>query len=191
MRAADPRPFWRRRLLAPFLALLGLNAAAFAVFTLPRTVQERSLASRAETLRAEVERERRLGTALRRRVETIHSNERDVKEFYSKVVSSKDATLLPVLREIDRFARELGLETGNTTYKPEEVKGVPLLRFVVTMPVAGTYRQIVGLLDRIERSSHFVTVDQVEIREPAGGETDLRLVLSAYFRAESEGDRGL
>jgi len=51
------KPFWRRRLLVPFLVLLGLNIAVFLAYTLPRRLQEKNIASRVVVLREDVERE--------------------------------------------------------------------------------------------------------------------------------------
>lgn len=185
MSVPDLRPFWRRRLVKPLLWLLGLNGALFAVYTFPRLLQERTLAARVVTLRAEVERERATTGALRSRSDTVRSNARDLQRFYADLVGSKTGTLLPLLKEISGAAHSLGLTVGRAAYNPEEVKDAPLVRFVITMPIQGQYRQVVSLLDRLERSRHFVTVDQVQIRETQGSEgTGLNVEMSAYFRAE-------
>ena len=55
-RSTHPRPLWAR-MRAPLLWLLGLNVVVFGVYTLPRVLQERSLAAQAATLRRAVERE--------------------------------------------------------------------------------------------------------------------------------------
>jgi hypothetical protein len=62
------------------------------------------------------------------------------------------------------------------------VNGLPLTRFRFTMPVTGSYAQLVAFLDRLERSSYFVTVDQVQFSGTQGGEAPmLGLTLSTYF----------
>lgn len=184
----DPRPLWRRRLLAPALVLAGLNAAVLSAYTLPRIWQARSVASRRQTLGAEVERERARLRALTDKAAAIRDNERDAERLLKELVGSKADTLLPLLRRIEATASELGLETARATYKPENLTGVPLVRFVITLPVSGTYRELVSFLDRLERLPQFVTVDKLGIRGQQGGQelTDLDLTLSAYFRAEEE-----
>jgi Tfp pilus assembly protein PilO len=183
---SDPRPFWRRRLLTPVLVLLGLNAALFAAYTLPRLIQARSLESRRETLKAVVERERARRAAATERANSIRDNERDSRRFF-EVVGSKEKTLLPLLRRISEIASELGLEPERSTYNPEDVKGAPLTRFVITLPITGTYPEVVSFLDQLERLPQFVTVDRLGIRGPSAGEgpTALDLTLSAYFVAEA------
>lgn len=183
------KPFWRRRLLVPFLALLGLNLAAFLAYTLPRRMQERNITTRAVVLREEVERERRATAELRRRAETLETNNRDVARFYREVVGGRRMGLLPILQELEGMANGLGLQSQRRSYAPEEVKGVAgLSRFQITMPVSGTYRQLGSFLGLLERSPHFLTVDKVSIRQREGGVAELSIVVSAYFRGE-EGAR--
>jgi uncharacterized membrane protein YqiK len=82
-----------KRLHRPALVLLALNAVVFAVFTLPRTLQERSLASRVALLRAEAERERGQAEASRRRAETIRENVKDAERFSREILKPREATL--------------------------------------------------------------------------------------------------
>ena len=183
---SDPRPFWRRHLLKPVLALLGLNTALFAAYTLPRLMQVRSLEQRRGTLKAMVERERERQAAAAERAGAIRDNERDARRFYQDLVGSREKTLLPLLRRIGEIAAELGLEQAHSAYKPDEVRGAPLTRFVITLPITGTYPEVVSFLDQLERLPQFVTVDRIGIRGSDAGEgpTDLDLTLSAYFLAE-------
>lgn len=183
---SDLRPLWRRRLLKPALALATLNAAMFAVYTLPRLLQARSLESRRQTLQAVVERERARLAAAQSRADAIRFNEHDARRFYEEVVGSRENTLLPLLRRIAEIAAELGLETERSSYQPVEIKGMPLERLVITQPVTGTYREVVSFLAQLERLPQFVTVDKLSIRGPsaAGGPTALDLTLSAYFRVK-------
>jgi hypothetical protein len=50
--------------------------------------------------------------------------------------------------------------------------------------VTGTYRQLGSFLAALEQSPHFLTVDQVSIRQKEGSVADLAIVLSAYFRGD-------
>ena len=94
-----------------------------------------------------------------------------------------------MLEELQRVPRELRLKVSQRSYEPEPVRGLPLTRYTITMPVSGTYRQLTAFLDRMERSPHFMTVDQVNLRKRGtGGEAELDVVLSAYVRAEGKGD---
>lgn len=176
----------RRVLLYAWLAGLLVNAAAFAAYTLPRTLEERNQAARAERLRGEIEGLRARNQALKRRSRTATQNEIDVRRFYRTVIGPREQTMLPVLAEVDRLARELRLEPGPQSYDASPLDDGPVVRFRISMPVSGAYGQVVALLDRLERSEHFLTVDEISLRERpqnGAGAADLSLTFSAYFKA--------
>lgn len=174
-------PLWRRRAWIALGALTVLNAVAFFVYTLPKRLEERSLAARVNSLRAEVERDRQVVVRLRRRTESLQANTADAARFYEGLGSR--SALLTVLEELQRTPRELGLKVGRRSYEPVQVKGLPLMRYAITMPVTGSYRQLTAFLDRMEGSTHFLTVDQVNLRKRgAAGEADLDVSMSAYVR---------
>jgi Tfp pilus assembly protein PilO len=189
-----PRPFWRRRLLLPFLVVLGLNAAGFLAYTLPRTLQERNREARVVTLRAEVEREARVLADVKSQAETIRRNTDDVERFYKETLGTRANAYVGTLEDILKMAKEPGLQAGNRSFHPDEVKGLPLTQVAITLPIEGTYRQLVGFLDRVEKSKRFLTVDKVSLRESRGKEEGakgaLAVTLSAFFREEPEDGRG-
>jgi Tfp pilus assembly protein PilO len=179
-------PLGRRRAWIALGALTALNAVGFFVYTLPKRLEERSLAARVSSLRAEVERERQVVTRLRRRNETLQANTADAARFYEGLGSR--SALLTVLEELQRTPRDLGLKVGRRSYTPNQVKGLPLTRYAITMPVTGSYRQLTAFLDRMEGSTHFLTVDQVNLRKRgAAGEADLDVSMSAYVRSTLRG----
>lgn len=186
MTAPIVRGGWRGRLVRPLLGLLALNVATYAAYTLPRTHRERSIAARREVLRLEVAQQRARAEALRRRTEAMRTNAADVDRFYARLGAK--GSLLDVQREIAGIARELGVQAGSRSYINSVVKGGDRLgRFEIKMVVAGTYSQLASFLDRIERSSLFLTVDQVGLRaRSGGGQIELDVSLSAYFRISPE-----
>ncbi len=191
MTPARQRPFWRRRLLVPALALLGLNAAVFLAYTLPQLLEKRTITARIDALRGDVERERALVATLTQRDATLRQNSEDARKFYGEVVGRREERLVPLLQGIEKTAKGLGLQTGHIAYQPKELKEAPLVQFGITMPISGTYQQLVQFLDRLERSKQFVTVDQVSLRERQGTGADLSVAMSAYFReGQGRSDEG-
>ncbi|HVR69562.1 MAG TPA: hypothetical protein VMT87_01845 [Vicinamibacteria bacterium] len=183
-------PRWRRRLLLALAAVAGFNGVVYAAYTLPRSLGERRLADRQKALRDEIQRERAVADRKRWQAETVRSNTDDVRTFYESTVGGRTASLVPVLRAIEGMAREGGLRPGAAAYKAGEVKGAPLDRFVITMPVSGTYRQLVAFVQRLERSPHFLTLDEVRFSGAGqGGRAELALELSCYFRSAAPGSR--
>ena len=186
-------PRLRRRLLIALAVVAGLNAAVYAAYTLPRTHSERRLAERKSTLAEELQRERAVAAERRYQSETIRTNAEDVRRLYTATLSGRSASLVPVLTAIEGFAREGGMRPGSASYTTEDVKGLPLDQFVIDMPVTGTYRQLVALVQRLERSQYFLTLDQVRLRKESaqgrGSSTELSLVMSCYFKAAGAAKR--
>ncbi len=184
MTRAAGRPPWRRLALYAWGAAVGLNLLVLAAFTLPRTLSERNLERRAAQLREQVESALERNRELKGTSQLAGQNEADVRRFYRGVVGTREQTLLPVLAEIDRLARELSLNPGAQTYEATPVKKRPLMRFRITAPLSGTYPQVVALLQRLEQSPNFVTVDEIKLRERSQegtSSTELSLVFSTFF----------
>jgi Tfp pilus assembly protein PilO len=175
-------PFWRRRLLPAFLVLLILNLAVAAIWTIPRTLRLRNVTARVAAARAEAERERQAVTALRDRAEAIDANTADLAAFYETLVGEEQVELLPTLEDIEAMARAPGLMPGSRSFRREEVLDAGVERVAVTLPLEGSYEQLVGFLGEVERSSRFLTVDRISMRgdEDSGGA--LQVEMSAFMR---------
>jgi Tfp pilus assembly protein PilO len=187
-------PFWRRRLLPLLLALLGVNLLALAAWTGPRYWMQRNAATRAAAARAEVEGQRRSTAALRERAESIRGNAADLERFYRSLAGSEKADLLPALEAIEQLAGSPGLRPGARGFQREEVRDARVERVAVTLPLAGSYGQLVGFLREVEASPRFLTVDRVSMRAESDGGARLQVELSTYLRlgadAPEEGRRG-
>ncbi len=173
----------RKRTITLALGSLALlNGLVYAAYTLPRSLEERAVARTAESLKHELGEEKRLLEALRGKQEAIEANTRDTRTFYKDHVAARKSSLVPILRHIETLAEEQGLRVGSQGFEADPVKGTPLERFKITMPVNGTYRQLVSLVGRLEASSYFLTLDEVRVRGTGDeGRVQLDLVLSCYF----------
>jgi Tfp pilus assembly protein PilO len=182
---------WRKRLLRPLLYLLGLNLVVAAAYTVPRGLKRRDIALRAERLRNEVAEVRQTVGELARRDLTVRENEAAEKRFLGEVLGTREATLVPALSEIETLAREPGLKAGTRNFSPAAVKELPLLRLQVGVTLSGGYPKLVEFVRGAERAKHFITVDEVDLRETGaeeGGSSQgaLGVQLSAWFRGEAE-----
>jgi Tfp pilus assembly protein PilO len=174
--------FWRRRLLPAFLVLLGANALALFVWTGPRYWMQKNAARRAEAGRVEVERQRKSTAALRERAAAIRGNAADVERFQRSLAGAEKADLLPTLKAIEDLARAPGLRPGARSFQREEVEDARVERVGVTLPLEGSYDQLVGFLRGIESSPRFLTVDRVSLRGDADAGARLQVELSTYLR---------
>ena len=179
-------PLWRTRLLPAFLVLLGVNLVALAAWTGPRYWRQKNAATRVEAARAEAERERAAVLSLRERAAAIRGNGADVQRFY-RMAGTEKADLLPTLEAIEDMARAPGLQPGARSFKREEVADARVERVVVTLPLEGSYAQLVGFLREVERSPRFLTVDRVAMRADPDGSAALQVELSAYLRPAAGG----
>ncbi len=163
-------------------------------WTAPRSWRERGAAARAEAARAEVERQRVATAALRERAAAIRANGVDLERFYRSLAGSEREDLLPTLTAVEELARAPGLRPGGRSYKREEVPDARVERVAVTLPLEGSYPQLVSFLREIERSPRFLTVDRVALRGDAEGGATLQVELSTYLRlapgARKEGRGG-
>jgi Tfp pilus assembly protein PilO len=175
-------PFWRRRLLPAFLVLAGLNLLVFAAWTGPRSYKLRRVAARGASARSELEREREVVGRLRERAEAIRANQADLERFYRKVAGTEKADLLPTLTEIEDLARRPGLTPGARSFRREEVKDARLERVAVTLPLEGSYAQLLDFLRGAENSSRFLTIDRISMRADGERGAALQVELSSYLR---------
>jgi Tfp pilus assembly protein PilO len=187
-------PFWRQRLVPAFLVLLGMNLVALAGWTGPRYWRQKNAATRAEAARAEVARQRRAAAALRERAASIRGHAADVERFYRSLAGSEEADLLPTLKAIEQLAGSPGLRPGARGLRRDEVRDARVERVAVTLPLEGSYEQLVEFLREVEASPRFLTVDRVSMQAESDGGARLQVELSTYLRqgadAQEEGRRG-
>lgn len=191
MAASASLPFWRQRLLPVVFAVLGLNLLVLVVFTLPRSWRLSRVASRASSLREEVARERALTAAQKARVDAASSNTKDVQRFYKEMVQRREESLLPTLQEIETMAHQPGLVAGRRGYTREPLKGVPVTRVAIKIPLEGSYQNLVGFLEKVERGKRFLTVDKIALSHKSddhGGGAQLLVELSAFFKEQGPVD---
>ena len=180
------RPFWRAKLLPAFLGLLALNALAFVAWTLPRSLRQRNAQARAASARAELLLEKQRAQALVDRAEAIRANGADLERFYATLAGDEKQDLFQYLEAVEELAREPGLQLATRSVRREDVDGAPLERVVMTLPLEGSYPQLVGFLRGVERSKRFLTVDGVSLRADAESGGSLQVDLSTYLRQSPE-----
>jgi len=180
------RPFWRAKLLPAFLGLLALNALAFVAWTLPRSLRQRNAQARAASARAELQLEKQRAQALGDRAEAIRANGADLERFYATLAGDEKQNLFQSLEAVEELAREPGLQLATRSVRREDVDGAPLERVVMTLPLEGSYPQLVGFLRGVERSKRFLTVDGVALHADAESGGSLQVDLSTYLRQSPE-----
>jgi Tfp pilus assembly protein PilO len=179
------RPIWRTTLLPAFLGALALNLGVLVAWTLPRLLRQKNAVERAVAGRGELTRERERAFALRERAAAIRANRADLERFYSKLAGSEAKDLLPTLEAIEQMAGAAGLHPASRALRRENVEKAPLERVAVTLPLEGSYAELVGFLRGVERQPRFLTVDRVALRADAESGGALQVELSTYLRQTS------
>jgi hypothetical protein len=175
---------WRTGYARPFLILLVLNLLLFP-FTYWRGLKERRLSIQAVALREAIAERRKTAVEVGRQIEIVNANADETRRFYTEVLKGRNEDLSATLQRLVSLATELGIRTPHLGWSPEQVKGAKLTKVEITMPLTGTYQQLGGLLQKLERTSDFVIVRQVAMRGRAADEAaELDVKLEAYFRGE-------
>jgi hypothetical protein len=182
--AVHPRAsLWRRHFLRPVVGLLVLNLVALVTFTLPRRWQEQNASLVVESLRQQVAEQRAITEALDARIATAQTNARELSRFYDEVVCAGPSAFLELVEELEEIVSELGLPPERRGYTPEPVTGAPLERVMITLPETGSYEQLGQLLDRLERTRHFVVIEEVGLDGSSSG-SRLDVAVSTYCRID-------
>jgi Tfp pilus assembly protein PilO len=165
-----------------FVALVALNLLVLATWTGPRTLRLRNATVRVASARETLERERAQAERVRERASAIEANARDLERFYESVVGTEEADLLPTLEDIEEMARAPGLSPGRRSFDREDIEDAALERVSLVLPLEGSYEQLVGFLQEVERSPRFLTVDRISLRGQEDREATLQVEMSAFMR---------
>jgi len=95
------------------------------------------------------------------------------------------AQLLP---ELDRIARESGLQKSHGDYGRDTTPQFGLYSVKIRIPIQGAYPNIVKFINELENSETFYIITSVDVRssgdntlQPAAGMVALSLALETYF----------
>ncbi len=186
------QPFWRKKryLVPPILAAL-VNAGVYAGVTYRlATKQERLTRELTALAERKADRQKELSN-LKADVERVARNQKAAERFFGEVVGARATGLTAALAEIDRLAGEAAVERGRTTYKQEDTE-VGLIEVTASMPVRGSYFDLVSFVNRLERSPRFFLLKELELASAPsgspGGELELRCAVAFFLRAEPAGE---
>lgn len=187
---------WRNRLgiWLPALGFFVLNMGALivylAVFSGEAAVY-RGQVEAAEANLARLTAERRaLGTAL----EEIDETRAGIRALYEEIFATERQRLTAAIREVRQMAREANLEPRQTTYPEEVLEDYGLQERSFVFSVTGTYFDLRKLINSLELSESFLTLEEVALTgDPGGGggrELGIQLRLSTLFATPEAVDEG-
>lgn len=175
------QPFWRRWLQPVVVLLAAVNLVALIAWTGPRGLRSSRAETRAAAARVERDRLGQKVAALRERAAAMKANAADRDRFYA-MTGTELEELAAAHESIQSMAEAAGLRPGSRSTAHDEVKGTPLQKVRFSLPLTGSYRQLVGFLREVERSPRFLVVERIALREDREG-AKLQVELSAFMRA--------
>ena len=162
-----------------------LNLVLYLTLNLPRMRKESVEASRVAGVTqnlGEVSRRVGLMKDLDRRYESENGK---VNTFFNEVLATKDTRMIEIQREVRSIAAGLGMDPETIAYSPELEESVGLIRFGISVPLSGDYRNLRQFINRIENSKNFLIIDAVTLggARDGGALLDLNIQLSTFFYA--------
>ena len=166
-------------------ALLATNIVALGVFTWPRVTRVRRAETRAQDVAARTAELEDLWARVAARKTLVAQNRSDIETLRRDRIKPRGADLFAAQREIEKLARDSGLKPIRSTYAVEPVKGTGLVTCAVTLPLDGSYENLISFLDRVESGKRFIVVDQLALSQDEHG-AKMNLKLSALFIDDGE-----
>ena len=175
----------RARLWAPALAFLLLAAGALGVYRL-------RFAGEAEVSAQALTRGRRALAALtadRKTLEhdldRIRANREALAAFYRERLATESERLTRVIAEVKDLAARAGLAPQAISYPDQQIEDFGLSRRSFEFGVEGGYADLRRLLNLLELSASFLTLEEVKLVDGGrGGVLRIHLLLSTLFAAE-------
>lgn len=184
---------WRQRLWVwlPAALFFAANLAAFGVYRLGyagnvQALEESSKESRQELHRAQEDRVR-----LERLIGGARVNQQRIAQLYDQRFSTRRRRLVSITAEVKQLARQAGLEPLNFTYPEESIEDYGLIKHSFVFSVAGDYGELRKLLNLLELSDSFLTLEEINLGGDAKGpELQISLTLSTLFSKEEAPEEG-
>jgi hypothetical protein len=177
---------WRWRLGAwlPAALAVALGAGLFATyqarFAGRAEVTERALAERRSEL-ADLAAERRLREERLAAVARTHA---DLADFYETRLATESRRLTRMIAEVKDLARRSGLVPQSINYPQESLEDFGLRRRSFQFTVEGTYPDLRKLVNLLELSPSFLTLEGVRLSGGGrGAQLAIDLALSTLFAA--------
>jgi Tfp pilus assembly protein PilO len=191
----DYSEIWRQRvwIWLPALLFFLANAVAFSVYRLGYAGQVQSIEADMDSVREQLAPLQQRRAALERRLQRARAAEAAVRQLYDERFSTRSQRLTRVTTEVKTLARKAGLNPKTITYPEQEIEDYGLVKRSFVFPVEGTYGELRQLINMLELTDSFLTLEAVTLSEDSGGEgPELRmsLTLSTLFARES-GDDGV
>lgn len=180
---------WSRNLwiwLLPVL-LLAINLLLFMVYQTSFAKRRESLESISERAGVRLVSLKDYRGDLQSFVEQFEKQKLAIESIYSQHFATEAERFTGLLREVRQLARQAGLSPDTFSYPKVDLEDEGLVRRNVTFSVTGNYEQVRRLINFLELSDQFITLEEIELSGDSGNDRlSIRLSLSSLFVASDE-----
>ena len=178
------KPFWTRpRYYLPLLIAVVANGLIYAALTYRLATKQERLTRSQASLTESVATNRQSLEELESERTRIGRNEESADRFFSEVVIPREPGLTDAIAELDRLAEESGVERGATSFDYHSLD-IGLVQASANMPLLGSYFDLAGFINRLERSPRFFLVQEIGLRRTLreGGDVELDCAVSFFMK---------
>lgn len=135
------------------------------------------------------------------RLESLKGQHRELEQFlvqvdqqklaisavYTEHFSTEAARFTQLLRAVKQLTRQAGLAPDTFSYPKEDLESEGLVSRKITFTVNGSYENLRRMINFLELSEQFISLDDVSLTGETGGDRlSIRLSLSTLFEATDE-----
>jgi Tfp pilus assembly protein PilO len=175
----------RMRVGIVLATVAALNLVLYLTLNLPRMHRETVEVRRVDQMTRSLGEVSRRVALMRELDDRFESERGKVDTFFGDLLGTKDGRMIRIQREVRGIASSLGMDPESIGYQPEFLDKVGLVRFSISVPLVGDYRNLRQFISRIENSENFLIIDSVTLggAREGGALLDLSIQLSTYFNA--------
>ncbi len=181
---------WREHLglWLPALLFCLLNLAIFSTYRLVFAGQAKLRSNWVVRDQGELAELEAQHVALEDLVQRAAANREKINRLYSEWLTPERQRLTRIISEVKELARRAGLEPTVINYPEEQLEEFGLLKRSIVFTVEGDYAALRRLINFLELSESFLTLEEVRLAEGGREKSVLRinLKISTLFTAEPE-----
>jgi len=179
----------RRALVLPVAIALAANALIYAAAVVPLSETVRRASGRAQVAAGALGVAKNRLAAAQATVDGKRRADEELTKFYKDVLPGDSASARRIAyTRLEQLARQFSLRPSRTGAEPGRDRESALERLVVTMIVAGDYRNMREFIYELEKSPEFVVIENVALTqsEDANAQLVLTIEVATYYRAKGE-----